>query len=141
MSLTFKHMLACYFLQLWCTMFHSFWKDAAPFLFSIVSQLKRRTTRNRECSIEQHKKEGETRTTQGELWKIFASVNDLYRTKRMYQKTYNDEDRNESAGSIRMYDINDIEEGWDLFTKTYTDNNLQSEMILQKSCSNRIQST
>ena len=43
--------------------------------------------------------------------KIFASVNDLYRTKRMYQKTYNDEDRNESAGSIKMYDINDIEEG------------------------------
>ena len=73
--------------------------------------------------------------------KIFARVNDLYRTKRMYQKKDNDEGRDESAGSIRMYDINDIEEGWDLFTKTYTDNNLQSEMILQKSCSNRIQST
>ena len=43
--------------------------------------------------------------------KIFARVNDLYRTKRMYQKTYNDEDRNESAGSIRMSDINDTEEG------------------------------
>ena len=81
------------------------------------------------------------RVMEKENRKIFASVNDLYRTKRMYQKTYNDEDRNESAGSIRMYDINDIEEGWDLFTKTYTDNNLQSEMILQKSCSNRIQST
>ena len=69
MSLTLKHMLACYFLQHWCTMFHSFWKDVAPFLFSIVSQLKRRTTSNRECSTEQHKKEGETRTTQGKLWK------------------------------------------------------------------------
>ena len=43
--------------------------------------------------------------------KIFASVNDLYRTKRMYQKKDNDEDRNESAGSIRMYDIYDIEKG------------------------------
>ena len=43
--------------------------------------------------------------------KIFARVNDSYRTKRMYQKKDNDEDRNESAGSIRMYDINDIEEG------------------------------
>ena len=43
--------------------------------------------------------------------KIFANVNDLYRTKRMYQKKDNDEDRNESAGSIRMYDINDIVEG------------------------------
>ena len=41
----------------------------------------------------------------------FASVNDLYRTKRMCQKKDNDEDRNESAGSIRMYDINDIVEG------------------------------
>ncbi|CAH3154023.1 unnamed protein product, partial [Porites lobata] len=43
--------------------------------------------------------------------KIFARVNDLYRTKRMYQKKDNDEGRDESAGSIRMYDINDIEEG------------------------------
>ena len=51
------------------------------------------------------------RVMEKENRKIFASVNDLYRTKRMYQKTYNDEDRNESAGSIRMYDINDIEEG------------------------------
>ena len=88
----------------------------APFLFSIVSQLKRRTTSNRECSTEQHKKEGETRTTQRQVMekenrKIFARVNDLYRTKRMYQKKDNDEDRNESAGSIRMYDINDIEDG------------------------------
>ena len=51
------------------------------------------------------------RVMEKENRKLFASVNDLYRTKRMYQKTYNDEDRNESAGSIRMYDINDIEEG------------------------------
>ena len=43
--------------------------------------------------------------------KILARVNDLYRTRRMYQKKDNDEDRNESAGSIRMYGINDTEEG------------------------------
>ena len=49
--------------------------------------------------------------TEKENRKIFARVNDLYRTKRMYQKKDNNEDRNESAGSIRMYDINDIEEG------------------------------
>ena len=50
-------------------------------------------------------------TQKGKARKIFARVNDLYRTKRMYQKKDNNEDRNESAGSIRMYDINDIEEG------------------------------
>ena len=80
---------------------------------SIANRWKRKTMSNQECSTERHKRVAEILSILSKSWKkriekIFARVNNLYRTKRGYHEK---EQMEQDAASLSMYSHENQEEG------------------------------